>query len=82
MNEAVELDGTAFHECSFTNVTLRFRGTGAFGFIGDNKFENPRLEIVDQPSRAAAELLSWFFEKSVRFFEFGEREMGDGGTYR
>ena len=33
LNESIDCDGKMFHSCRFTNVTLRYSGYGATGFV-------------------------------------------------
>src|SRR5215471_15061257 len=45
-NETVQLDGNAFIDCTFDNVTLKFDGQAPFRFTNDHFEERSKLQIT------------------------------------
>ena len=45
-NETVQLDGNAFIDCTFDNVTFKFDGEAPFGFTNDHFSPNSKYAIT------------------------------------
>lgn len=56
INEKVEIDGKRYENCTFTNVTFVYHGTGSFSFV-NNSFHGARGIETDSDAVATTFLL-------------------------
>jgi len=59
-NQRVEVDGKAFHKCTFDSCKLVFRGTSTFDFTGNNG-TGTRFEI-DGPALITIQMLNFMYQ--------------------
>ena len=61
-NETVQLDGNAFIDCTFDNVTLKFDGQAPFRFTNDHFEERSKLQITSNNPiiKSTIQLISGF----------------------
>jgi hypothetical protein len=63
-NETVQLDGNAFIDCTFDNVTLKFDGQAPFRFTNDHFENRSKLQITSSNPviKSTIELIGVFLQ--------------------
>jgi hypothetical protein len=66
LNQEIELDGKRFENCTFTNVTLIYRGKAPYIFANNNINKPMVVKIVVGPQESGSEFARGFILSACR----------------